>query len=365
MIDDHAHPFGLQYAALDLDAVSLDVEAGTAAEGRRRRLGAGRVFAELLRVALADLLDVGAEDAVAARDQVAAHDWRAWVRCLFDDADIEGLVLDEGVSTAQDAGAEALAGITGRPVWRLARVDPLVDELIGRGAGAKEVVDAVEQFMAEAAAAGAVGFKTVLAYRTGLAVDPDATLAAADASLDASVPVRRRAKPLRDLVTRVLLARAADLGRPVQFHTGFGDSELRLAESDPLLLEDLLRTPEGAAAAVVLIHGSHPWPEQAGYLASTKPNVYAELSLSNLFAPTGTADRLLRLIDMAPREKVLVGSDGHGVPETHWFASRTLRRGFDDVAARLRASGARASWIEETRQAVFGLNARSLYRLAS
>jgi len=29
---------------------------------------------------------------------------------------------------------------------------------------------------------------------------------------------------------------------------------------------------------------------------------------------------LLRLLDLAPTGRLLVGSDGHGVPETHWFA---------------------------------------------
>ena len=99
---------------------------------------------------------------------------------------------------------------------------------------------------------------------------------------------------------RTVLGTTADLGLPVQVHTGFGDSEIRLADSDPLLLEEVLRTPEGSAATVVLIHGSFPWAEQAAYLATARPNLWVELSLSNLFAPLHTADRLLRILDVAP-----------------------------------------------------------------
>ncbi len=94
-----------------------------------------------------------------------------------------------------------------------------------------------------------------------------------------------------------------------------------------------------------------------------RPNVYAELSLSNLFAPLGTADRLARLLELAPREKVLAGSDGHHLPETHWFGCRTLASGFEEVAVRLRAVGARASFVEATRQALFEENARAVYGL--
>lgn len=365
MIDDHAHPFELAFTPLELHRISLDVSDDAGAAGRRLAAGPGRLFAELLTVSLGRLLGVPAEEALAARDEAAGKDWAGWVQRLFADADIRGMLLDDGAGTS-GAAVGAFDKLTGLPVWRLARVDPLVDELIGAGASASEVIAGVEDFMAAAADQGAVGFKTILAYRTGLAVDPEVSLAAAQASLSAGasqdVPVRRRAKPLRDLVVRTVLSRAADLGHPVQVHTGFGDSELRLAESDPLLLEELLRSPAGSAADVVLIHG-YPWHEQVAYLATVRPNVYAEVSLSNLFAPLGIADRLARILDLAPREKVLAGSDGHEIPESHWFACRVLQEGFGEVSQRLLLAGARPVFVEATRQAVFWENALTVYRL--
>jgi predicted TIM-barrel fold metal-dependent hydrolase len=300
---------------------------------------------------------------LAARDELARADWSGYVRRLFDDAGISGFVLDEGVSSGDDGPVGAYAELAGRPVWWLARVDPLVDELLARGAGAAEVLREVEGFLERSARAGCVGFKTILAYRTGLAVDPTVDRTAAERSLDPALPVRRRGKALRDLVTRTVLARAADLGRPVQIHTGFGDSELRLAESHPLLLEELLRSAEGSAATVVLIHGSYPWHEEAAYLATVRPNVFVELSLSNLFAPLRMADRLLALLELAPRDKVLCGSDGHGPPETHWFGCRTLRGAWRQAAGTLAAAGARAGWLAETEQLVLEGNARRVYRL--
>jgi predicted TIM-barrel fold metal-dependent hydrolase len=369
MIDDHAHPFALEYVPLELDQVSLDVD-GPDAEARRRRVGAGRLFQELCTRKLGELLGVGDdatdEEVAAARDE-AARDWGAYVRRLFDDAGINGMVLDFGVGNATPDALDTFRELMGRPVWWLARIDPVVDDLVGRGAGAAEIVSAVEAAMSAAAGSGAVGFKTIAAYRTGLAVDPAADLRSAQASLDADrredLPVRRRGKALRDLVTRTVLERAADLDRPVQFHTGFGDSEIRLAESDPLLLEELLRSPAGQAATIVLIHGSHPWHEELAYLATVHPNVHAELSLSNLFAPLGTGERLLRLVELAPRDKVLVGSDGHHLPETHWFGCRVARDGFEEAAAQLRAAGARPGYVDTLRAAVFEGNAGRVYGL--
>jgi uncharacterized protein len=365
VIDDHTHQFPLEFAPLVLEGIALDLGQDEAAALRRRGLAAGRLYLHLMQARLADLLGVALEDAVAARDARAAADWTGWVRTLFDDADISGMVMDEPVNEPYRTGD--YAAVCGRPVWSMARIDPLVDHLLAEGASATEIVATVETAMADAVAAGCVAFKTAIAYRTGLAIDPTVDIAAAQRSIDAErdVPVRRRAKPLRDLVMRTAVARAADLDRPFQFHTGFGDSDIRLAESDPLLLEELLRTPEGAAARVVLIHGSFPWHQKAAYLASVKPNVWVELSLSNLFVPAGTADRLVELLDLAPRDRVLLGSDGHGAPETHWFGCRVLADAWDEAARRLAAVGARQDWLDETRHALFEDNARAVYALGT
>jgi len=245
-------------------------------------------------------------------------------------------------------------------MWELARVEPLVDRLIGAGASTAEILEAVDGMLEAATARGVVGLKTVLAYRTGLAVNPDVTLAAADTSLRSKAPIRRRGKAMRDLLMRHLLGRCADLRLPLQVHTGFGDSELRLVEADPLLLDDVLRTPEGEAARVVLIHGGFPWHEQVAYLAGVRPGVWVDFSLSNLISPATTADRLLRLIDLAPTSRLLLGSDGHGAPETHWFALGVLRDAWETVRERL-GGKVRPGWLDAVEQAILVGNARSLY----
>lgn len=362
MIDDHAHPFPSSYEPLDLSGISLDVDpASTARWGKR---GPSRLFAELLVGRLGRLLGIEPAGAGQAREEVAATDWPGWIRRLLDDAGVEGVVFDWGVEPSQGAASrDEYTAIAARPVWELVRVDPLVDRLIAEGAGAGEVCTAVRDEVAAAAARGAVGVKTILAYRTGLAVDPAVTLADAERSLSGAMPLRRQGKALRDLVFMTLLDLVAQLDLPLQVHTGFGDSEIRLREADPTLLEEALHTPAGGAARIVLIHGSFPWVDAAAYLATSRANVYAELSLSNLFAPLHTADRLARLLDLAPRERVMVGTDGHGAPETHWFAALVLADAWEAAARRFTEAGVGRAWVDDTREAVFAGNARSCYRL--
>lgn len=357
MIDDHAHTFSTSGGPLDLAAITLDVHA----DGAERRAAATphRVFSELLSGRLAAFLGCPADDVPAARAEASA-DWTAYVRRLFDDAQLDELVVDIGAER-DAASLRPFHDITGRPLRWLARFDPLLDRLIEAGADAATIVGEVEAFCADAAAAGCAGFKTAIAYRTGLAVDPDATMEMAQRSLESDLPVRRRGKACRDLALRRAFAVAADLRRPVQVHTGFGDSDLRLAESNPLLLEELLRTPEGRAVPVVLIHGSFPWLAELGHLAMTRPNVHAEVSLFNLFAPLTIGECLLRLLELAPVDRVIAGTDGHNEPETHWFAAHALYDGWRRAAATLRDAGAGAAWIARAHERIFRGNAEELY----
>ena len=316
---------------------------------------------ELLGARLARLLDCPREEVTAARAE-ATTDWRAWTRRLFDDAEVEGMVMDPGWIDGRSV--LPYADLAGRPVWELQRLDPAIDAAIADGAGAADVIGVVDTLMADAAGRGVVGFKTAMAYRTGLDVDPSATLADADRSLrETETPVRQRGKAMRDLAVRRALGHCTDLRLPMQVHTGFGDGDIRPRGADPLLLDPLLRSAEGRGAPIVLIHGGWPWHDAVGYLAAVHRNVWAELSLVELFAPATTAERMLRLVEAAPTSRVMFGSDGHGTAESIWFGCVQLRDAWVTVADRLCRLGAGKDWLSGVRQAVFGGNARALYRL--
>jgi hypothetical protein len=60
---------------------------------------------------------------------------------------------------------------------------------------------------------------------------------------------------------------------------------------------------------------------------------------------------------------VLLGTDGHGNPETHWFAARALHDGWKQASQQLAAAGADPVWLEATKDAIFETNARAVYAL--
>ena len=278
MIDDHCHPFALEPGPLDLSHVSLELLDDPGAATRRARLRPTYLWHNLLRNRLARYLGVALEELDAAR-AVAAADYRGYVRGLFADAALRELVMDPAWPPGAAAQVAQFEDLTGCPVHLLLRVEQVLDPLLEAEVGFDELVRRFDEQLEAARTAGYRGFKTILAYRTGLAVDVDTSAEAARRALPGSGPLKRRAKPLRDFLTRRLLRYAADVGLPVQFHTGLGDSDIRLQDANPLLLEDLLRTPEGTAAQVVLIHGSYPYHEEAAYLATARPNVYVDVSL--------------------------------------------------------------------------------------
>jgi predicted TIM-barrel fold metal-dependent hydrolase len=356
LVDDHAHPVPVEADRLDLSGISLDVSIDGA--DRRTTSGGTRLAMEAVRVRLARFLGCPPEEVEQVRDARAAADWPSYVQGLVADAGIEAMLLDGGPVRVDVA---AQAGVTGIETRELLRLEAVVDPMLSEGASAEEILGSVEVYVSDGARAGAAGLKTVAAYRTGLAVDPEVTLAQARRSVDGAEPVRRRAKALRDLVLLRTLDQCAALDLPIQVHTGFGDSDLRLRDSEPVLLDEVLRTPAGSAAPVVLIHGGFPWHEQVAYLAAVRPRVWVEYSLGNLMSPATTADRLLRIVDLAPTDRILLGSDGHGTPETHWFAVSVLRDAWHEVRDRLAAT-ARAGWLDDVEQRIFAGNARALYR---
>lgn len=365
MIDHHCHPFALAPASKDLEKLDLNLDAGSQSGATTGPLGPMLLARELLRVRLARHLGCSVEEVDNVRTETANRDYEAYVRGLFADAGIGSLILDAAWPLGDEAQVPALRRLSGCKIEQVLRVDGVIDECLEQGVGFDEIDRRFDETLRRAETEAYVGFKTVLAYRTGLDVDPEADASRARKALHGDRSDVASTKPLRDYLTRRLVACAADVGLPIQFHTGIGDSDLRLSRSHPLLLDDLLATPEGSAASVVLLHGAYPHHEEVAYLSATRRNVWVDLSLFNLFAPARVADRLLRIMELAPVDKLLVGSDGHGIPESHWFAMSMIREGWNDARTVLQQMGVTSSWLDRAGTGMFEQHARELYGLAA
>ena len=79
-----------------------------------------------------------------------------------------------------------------------------------------------------------------------------------DARMDAlnssiTTPAKLEDKLLIDYLVVWALKLSVQKNLPVQFHTGFGDSDLQLEQSNPLLLKPLLEAKELSKAKIVLV----------------------------------------------------------------------------------------------------------------
>ena len=111
------------------------------------------------------------------------------------------------------------------------------------------------------------------------------------------------------VLLRFGLYQALRLGKPLQFHIGFGDRDCDLHTTNPMYLLDFLRM--SGDTPVMLLH-CYPYEREAGYLAQGFNNVYLDGGLAINYLGARSAAFIARLLEMAPFRKVLYSSDGFG-----------------------------------------------------
>ncbi|MER6995756.1 amidohydrolase family protein [Streptomyces sp. NPDC000410] len=218
-----------------------------------------------------------------------------------------------------------------------------------------------------ASARTAAGFKSIAAYRYGLALEPDPPTAgevhaAAERWLEDRPPGGRLTDPV---LLRHLLWSAVGTGLPLQLHTGFGDPDLRLDHCDPLLLTDFIRAVGPGGSPLVLLHG-YPYHRHAAYLANVFTHVYADVGLALSHTGARAEAVLAEALELTPFGKLLYSSDAYGLPELYVVGARV----FEDALGRLldgwTSSGA---WSPQDAERVAHLlaagNATRLYGLTA
>jgi len=191
--------------------------------------------------------------------------------------------------------------------------------------GAAGFADAVRSALATRTAS-AVGVKSIAAYRTGLDLNPerpsDAEVTAAAGRWLAALtgPPRIADQTLQ----RFLIWCGVDLGLPVQFHVGYGDSDVDLHRCNPLLLTPLLRAIQPAGTPVMLLH-NYPFHREAGYLAQVFPHVYVDAGLATHNLGRRAPALLAEALELAPFGKFLYSSDAFGLPELYYLGAALFR----------------------------------------
>jgi hypothetical protein len=238
----------------------------------------------------------------------------------------ELLLVDDGYpppgeGTTWDELGE-LAACEARPILRIERV--------AEEGGIYGVRDEV----AHARANGFLGLKTISAYRTGLELDRihDFVVAALEANEQTGEPL------------------------PVQFHCGFGDSDLYIPRADPGHLKPLIE--RFRETTFVLLH-CYPFVREAGWLAHVYGNVFFDLSLT-IPHVSRPAEMLRQALELAPVSKLLYASDAARTPELYYLAAMWWREALAEVLPELLS----AEEAEDAGARILRENALALYALA-
>ncbi|MFF2020287.1 amidohydrolase family protein [Streptomyces sp. NPDC058171] len=284
-------------------------------------------------------------------------------RRLLGATGIGTFLVDTGLS-GDLTTPEELSRAGGGRAREVVRLEVLAERAADAFDDARTFVDALDVSV-DSAARTAVGFKSVVAYRHGLALAPEAptaaeVLTAAGQWLGARSPGDRLTHPV---LLRHLLWTAVDTGLPLQLHTGFGDPDLRLDHADPLLLTDFVRATAGSGCDLVLLHG-YPYHRGAGYLAAVFPHVYADMGLT--LGHTGARARALlaEMLELTPFGKLLFSTDGYALPELYVIGARLFRTALEELLGEWVRDG---SWgypdAHRVAKMLASANARRVYRL--
>jgi predicted TIM-barrel fold metal-dependent hydrolase len=267
-------------------------------------------------------------------------------RRLLGEGNVAALLVDHGYRTDETWTPAELAARVPCRVLPILRLETLAQALIVRHETFDAMLDAYSAAVERARTDGFVGIKSIIAYRTGLAVQP----ASRDDAATAFGPVKERArrdgrvrlaaKPLNDYLLLRALEIAEGQALPVQIHTGFGDADLDLREANPLHLRPLLESGRYGNVPFVLLHASYPYVRELGYLAAIYANVYADVGLAIPHLAAEIPAMLRQLLSLAPSTKVVYSSDASQIPELFWLAARWGRRGLGTVLDELITLGA-------------------------
>lgn len=317
VIDTHAHLFDIDYQPRDLSEIlTLSLE-NPPPEQRRQTLIYKWFIRELSTYLECKPQQSSIEEARAERIK---NDYAGYIKALFLNAGIEGLVVDVGYQPAT-VNLTIFTKLSPVKVKYLFRIETALDKIWQER---KPFLKALEQFDEALEVAmnmpDFIGLKSIIGYRTGLAVRivQESEAKSAYESGDE--------KTVRDFFLLRALSFCRSNNLPIQLHTSFGESNNNLILNNPLLLKELLDDKEVKQQKIVLVHGGYPYTFEAGYLCAMYPNLFCDVSEFVPLVPLGMNKGLADLLDMCPFNKIMYGSDAFIIPEFNWFAAVVFKR---------------------------------------
>ncbi len=375
LVDQHCH--GVLGSSPDMAAFgALLTEAGAPAPGADPFDSA---LGMSVRRWCAPLLDLPAHapapEYVARRAELGGAEV---TRRLLRATGTAALLLDTGLAGPDLLGLPEMGEASGAPAHEIIRLEAVAEQVADTGVEAAGYAEALAAEMARRAA-GAVGCKSIIAYRHGFDFDPSRPAAdevrVAAARWLPSRPVsgdgpsgdHRHSRGQPRLTDPVLLRHAlwcgVDTGLPLQFHTGIGDPDEDLHRANPVLLTAFCRATAGSGTPLVLLH-CYPYHREAAWMAHVFGHVHVDVGLASTFVGARASAVLAELLELAPFGKVLYSSDGYGLAELYYLGALRFRRAVHDVLVGWRRAGEAAEPdVRRIAAMIAYANAHRLYRL--
>ncbi len=268
-------------------------------------------------------------DYVARRRELGAAEVN---RRLLRACGLDQLLIDSGHRGDDIASVAEMADLADRPSREVVRIEAVAEEVARSGVSAADFPQAWADLLAERAE-GAVGLKTVVAYRTTFNIDQSppsqAEIQTGASRWFKSCEAAGRVR-LDDVnVVRHGLWLAADICQeksfPLQIHVGFGDPDIYMHACDPTHFTDYLRAMEEKGVACTLLH-NYPFQREAAWLAEIFQNVYYDVGVILNFAGPQAPTILGEALEMGPFFKQLYSSDAFGLAELYYLGQLQFRQ---------------------------------------
>jgi predicted TIM-barrel fold metal-dependent hydrolase len=317
-------------------------------------------------------------DIIEARNKRTKADY--WLYCgeLFDDARIEGLFIDDGSKAFMGAHYEFSAGVrrpqidfqefedkVSVPIRRVARVELRFQDAVDQSKDFNDFVARFDQSIDDAVKKEqAIGFKTVIAYRSGLDIGVPTDQQVLEDYERSKATKARDVKHLRDWYVRRVIGKCRELGAAFHIHAGMGAIDVVFDKSNPMQLHALLMDPQTWKTKIFLIHGGYPFSQEAAFYANALKNVYVDLSeMIPLASIPGAVEKTTQILDLASPARVVFGSDGFGIPEIHWAGAKIGRQVLEEsLSTFVRAGVYDEDEAHQAAKMILAENARRVYK---
>ena len=275
-------------------------------------------------------------------------------------------LVDGGFRPDKPTGSAELARLAGARAHDIVRLEKVAEDVVWAGTSGMGFAAAFTAEL-EKRTVNAVGVKSIAAYRVGLELSgerptpADVAIAAGNwlADVDAGAPIRLA----NEVLHRFLIWTGIDLGLPVQFHVGYGDSDVELHRCNPLLLTGLLRATRASRVPILLLH-NYPYHREAGYLAQVFEHVFVDVGLATHNVGYRAPALIAETLELAPFGKFLFSTDAFGLGELYHLGTLLFRRGLSDfLRTGLDADEFSVADAEHISRLIGTENAQRVYRL--